>query len=73
MGEWLNEATKVVFSRTLKQHGLIDGYHLVVSPVLLGSGKQLFSGLSKSAKLKLLAAKGFKSGSVMLRYARAKK
>jgi dihydrofolate reductase len=115
MGEWLNEATKLVFSKTLKdaawkntrlireldpreiekmkkqrgkdmmvlgsgsivsqltQHRLIDEYHFVMSPVLLGSGKQLFSGLSKSAKLKLLAAKGFKSGSVMLRYARAKK
>jgi dihydrofolate reductase len=112
MAIWLNETTKLVFSRTLKgvtwrnsrllheldpreieamkrqsgkdmivfgsgsivsqltQHGLIDEYQFVVSPILLGSGRPLLSGLSKSSRLDLLEAKEHQSGNVMLRYAR---
>ena len=108
----LNEMTKLVFSRTLKDvtwrnshllrdldpreieamkrqpgkdmivfgsgsivsqltpHGLIDEYQFVVSPVLLGSGRLLLSGVSKSLRLDLLEAKRYQSGNVMLRYAR---
>jgi dihydrofolate reductase len=111
MAIWINEATKVVFSRTRKevtwknsrllheldpreievmkrqpgknmmifgsgsiasqltQHGLIDEYQFVVSPILLGGGRPLVSGLSKSMKLDLLEARGYQSGNVMLRYA----
>ena len=89
---FLNEATKIVFSRTLKDvtwknshivreldpreieamkrqpgkdmivfgsgsivsqltpHGLIDEYQMVVGPVLLGSGRPLFSGLEDSGE-----------------------
>jgi dihydrofolate reductase len=109
---WLNEVTKLVFSRTLKdvtwrnsrllheldpreieimksqpgkdmivfgsgsivsqltQHGLIDEYQFVVCPILLGSGRPLLSGVSKSLRLNLLEAKAYQSGDVMLRYAR---
>ena len=35
----------------LTQHGLIDEYQFVVSPILLGSGRQLFGNLAKSSKL----------------------
>jgi dihydrofolate reductase len=114
MAIWLNEATKLVFSRTrhavswrnsrllhefdpreieamkrqqgqdmivfgsgsivsqLTQHGLIDEYQLVVSPILLGSGRPLLSGVSKSLRLDLLEAKKYESGNVMLRYGRAR-
>jgi dihydrofolate reductase len=107
----LNEMTKLVFSRTLKdvtwrnsrllheldpreivtmkrqpgkdmivfgsgsivsqltQHGLIDEYQFVVCPILLGSGRPLLSGVSKSLKLDLLEAKQYPSGDVVLRYA----
>ncbi len=110
---WLNEATKLVFSRTLEavtwrnshllheldprevesmkkqpgkdmmvfgsgsivsqltQHGLIDEYQFVVCPVLLGRGRPLLSGMTKSLSLDLLEAKKYQSGDVMLRYARA--
>ena len=110
---WLNEATKLVFSRTLKdvtwrnarrlpeldpreieamkkgpgkdmivfgsgsivsqltQHGLIDEYQFVVCPLFLGSGQPLLSGVSKSVKLDLLEATKYRSGDVLLRYARA--
>jgi len=115
MAIWLNEATKLVFSRTLKdvtwrnsrllhkldpreiaamkkqpgkdmiifgsgsivsqltQHGLIDEYQFVVSPTLLGSGRPLVSGVSKSSRLDLLETKAYQSGNVMLRYARPKR
>jgi len=113
MAVWLNEATKLVFSKSLKeatwkntrllreldprkiealkrqpggdiimfgsgsiasqltQHGLIDEYQFVVSPLLLGGGRSLLSGVSARQKLELLEAKPFRAGNVMLRYAHA--
>lgn len=113
MATFLNEATKFVFSRTLKevtwrnsrlldkldpreidamkrqpgkdmiifgsgsivsqltQHGLIDEYQFVVSPILLGSGRPLLSGLPTSTRLRLVQAREYRSGNVMLRYTRA--
>jgi dihydrofolate reductase len=53
----------------LTQHGLIDEYQFVVCPILLGSGRPLLSGVSKSLRLDLLEAKKYQSGDVMLRYA----
>ena len=112
MATMLNEATKLVFSRTLKsvtwknsrlvrelepreieamkkqpgkdmivfgsgsvvsqltQHGLIDEYQFVVTPVLLGSGRSLISGVPTASKIDLLEARPQRSGNVMLRYAR---
>jgi dihydrofolate reductase len=55
----------------LTQHGLIDEYQFAVCPVALGSGRSLFSGLSTSLKLDLLEAQKYRSGDVMLRYARS--
>jgi dihydrofolate reductase len=115
MAVWIHEATKIVFSKTLKDvtwHnsrllsdadaanidalkkepggneimifgsgqlvskltalGLIDEYHLIVSPLLLGSGKPLVSGVTSRVPLELLDSKGYESGNVMLRYARRK-
>ena len=111
MGVWINEATKVVFSRTRKdvswtnsrllpefdpreveamksgrgkdmivfgsgsivskltEHRLVDEYQLVVGPLLLGDGRPMISGVPKELKLKLLEAKEYRSGNVMLRYA----
>src|SRR4029450_6508042 len=54
----------------LTQHGLIDEYQFAVCPILLGSGRPLFSDVSKSTRLDLLEAKASPSGDVMLRYAR---
>jgi dihydrofolate reductase len=113
MAVWINDTTKVVFSRTRKdvswknsrlvqafdpreietmkkqsgkdimvfgsgslvsqltEHGLIDEYHFVVSPIFLGSGKSLLSGVPKRSTLKLLEATPYPSGNVMLRYARS--
>ncbi|HYT53623.1 MAG TPA: dihydrofolate reductase family protein [Verrucomicrobiae bacterium] len=114
IAKWLNEMTKLVFSRSLKdatwknsrilhefdprdietmkrqpskgmivfgsgsivsqltQHGLIDEYQFVLCPILLSSGRPLFSGVSKNTRLELVEAKPYPSGDVMLRYTRAK-
>ena len=53
--------------RTLMQHNLIDQYNLLVYPVVLGSGKRLFGDASNAA-LKLVEAKTFSSGVVLLTY-----
>ena len=52
----------------LTQHALIDEYQFVVSPIVLGSGRPLFSGLSTSVRLDLLEAKAFTSELVVFRF-----
>ncbi len=55
----------------LSEHGLIDEYRFVVSPVLLGQGKTLLGEMAARVSLKLVEAKAFASGNVMLTYQRA--
>ena len=56
---------------TLMQHDLIDEYCLMVHPVVLGSGQQLFQPGSM-AKLKLLTATTTRTGVAVLTYAPAR-
>ena len=58
--------------QTLIQHNLIDEYHLLVFPVVLGSGKRLFKDASNTT-LKLVDTKAFSSGVVLLSYVPDKK
>ena len=53
----------------LTEHGLIDEYQLVVSPIVLGGGRPLFSGVQKTSRLELLEAKAYPSGNVLPRRA----
>jgi dihydrofolate reductase len=53
---------------TLSSLGVIDEYRFIVSPVILGQGKSLFTEASKRSRLSLIEAKSFKSGNVLLRY-----
>jgi dihydrofolate reductase len=53
--------------QSLIPHNLIDQYHLLVYPVVLGSGKRLFGDGSNTA-LKLADTKTFGSGVVALIY-----
>jgi dihydrofolate reductase len=52
----------------LSNAGLIDEYYFALTPVVLGEGKSLFQDVKK-LNLRLLEARNFKSGNVLLRYA----
>lgn len=51
----------------LADEGLIDEYLIAVTPIVLGTGKQLFKDVKKF-NLKLLETRNFKSGNVLLHY-----
>jgi dihydrofolate reductase len=50
--------------------GLIDEYHFVVLPIVVGEGVRLFEGINLQEKLqlKLVESTVYKSGAVVLRY-----
>jgi len=54
---------------TLAQNGVIDEYRIIVNPVFLGNGTSLLKGIREKLNLKLLNARIFKSGNVLLYYA----
>lgn len=56
-----------VLVHTLVQAGLVDEYHLLVFPIVLGSGKRVFPEGFHSG-LQLIETKSFPSGVVLLRY-----
>lgn len=53
---------------SLMNEGLVDEISLAVHPILLGSGKPLFSNISRRIKLKLIDTKTYSSGLVSLSY-----
>ncbi|HEY2980870.1 MAG TPA: dihydrofolate reductase family protein [Anaerolineales bacterium] len=53
---------------TLIPHGLIDEFRIMINPVVLGDGKRLLAGIADKLDLKLLKAKPFRSGNVLLYY-----
>ena len=52
----------------LTNFGLVDEYHLLVHPVILGNGKPLFKGIRERHNLKLISTEVFTNGVVLLRY-----
>jgi dihydrofolate reductase len=54
--------------QALMDLGLIDEYQLLIHPIVLGSGKRLFRDGSNTTALRLVEAKPFSSGVVLLSY-----
>jgi dihydrofolate reductase len=54
------------------QHDLIDEYRLYVHPVMIGSGKRLFSRSHLKVSLRVIESRAFGNGVVLLHYARSK-
>ena len=60
----------VTLASQLAALGLIDEYHIIVHPIIVGEGRRLFEGINLQEKLQLKLAEStvFKSGAVVLRY-----
>jgi len=52
----------------LAERGLIDEYQIMVDPVVIGDGTQIFKDIRHKLDLKLTTARTFKSGAVLLCY-----
>ncbi len=53
--------------------GLVDEYRLFVHPVVVGRGRRLFEDATQVPKLRLIEAKSYRSGVVLLTYRPAEK
>ena len=60
----------VTLASQLAELGLIDEYHFLIHPIVVGEGRRVFEGINLQEKLQLqlVESKTFKSGSVALRY-----
>ncbi len=54
---------------TLMEHGLIDEFHLFLTPVAIGKGKHLFESIDTAPHLRLVNVTRFDSGVLILVYA----
>lgn len=55
-------------AQTLMAHDLIDEYRLMIHPTILGTGRQLYNNIGARKKLRLIEAKTFRTGVVVLVY-----
>ena len=56
----------------LIDHDFVDELRLMVFPIILGSGRRLFSDSGKTAKVQLTSSKALASGILLLTYHPAK-
>lgn len=54
--------------QTLIEHGLVDEFGLIVSPLLIGSGKRLFRDADQVRSLTLVSSKATPKGNLLLSY-----
>ena len=52
----------------MTQMGLVDEFRIMVNPAVIGSGKPFLNGLEGKVNMKLLRAKTFHSGNILLYY-----
>jgi dihydrofolate reductase len=53
---------------TLMEHGLIDEFHLLVTPVAIGRGQHMFEAIDTAPALNLVDVTRFSNGVVILAY-----
>ncbi len=53
---------------SLTSAGLIDEFHVVVNPIVLGSGRTMFEGMEKRLTLRRTNTRAFGNGNVLLCY-----
>jgi len=56
------------FVASLIREELIDQYHLLINPTILGKGKAIFKAITDRAPLQLMNAKPFKCGVLAVQY-----
>jgi dihydrofolate reductase len=56
-----------VLVQTLRQHGLVDEYDLLIHPIVLGRGKRFYEEGCQTA-LRLMNVRTFATGMVLLQY-----
>lgn len=59
--------------KELTEARLIDAFQFVVSPLALGAGQTIFTGLARKLDLELVKSRSFKNGVVVLDYVPARK
>jgi len=57
-----------MLAQTLAEHGLVDEYRLMVHPVVLGTGKRLFSGSAAGTDLQLVDSRKVGPDVLLLTY-----
>ena len=58
-------------ARTLIEHDLVDGYRLMIDPLMLGGGKRFFHDDGALRALRLVASQVTTTGAILATYARA--
>ena len=48
--------------------GLIDGYQIVLVPIILGSGRTMFEGVKERTRFRLANSRTFRNGNIVLTY-----
>jgi dihydrofolate reductase len=61
------------FAQTLIERDLVDGYRLMIDPLVLGTGKRLFDEGSPSRPLRLVESQVTSTGAILAAYATAER
>jgi dihydrofolate reductase len=70
-GDDLHLVGSSVLARTLIEHDLVDGYRLMIDPLVLGGGKRIFPDDGASRALRLVESQVTTTGAILATYARA--
>ena len=70
-GDDLHLIGSTVLARTLIEHDLVDGYRLMIDPIVLGGGKRIFGDDGALRTLRLVESEVTTTGAILATYARA--